>query len=203
MACIWLAVIRVDFAIVTKRSWRTRAHAAIDQIVTRATVSTRIRLAVVDVQFTVLALESFATNALIRTDQVFARSTILTRRRFTFVDFLLTIRSRVALMTVAFVRITEILARSIVAQMLHVHTLALRRILARHHFHVAQFSRPAAGTNAFVYVLALYAGRSVVAWTLRTPVDVFGALFAGEAVRTVTRVVVVMIAARRPIMARL
>lgn len=203
VARVRLAVVRVDFAVVAERSGRARANAAVDQIVARATVSARIRFAVVDVELTVLALESFAANALIRADQILARAPILARCRFAFVDLLLAVRAHVALHTVAFVRIAEILARPVVAQMIHVHALPLRRILAGHHFNVAQPSRPATGTQAFVCVLTLLARRSVVARVLGTPVDVFGALFSRVTVRTVARVVVVVVAARRSVLAGL
>lgn len=203
MAHVRFAVVDINFAVVTKCARRTRARAAVDQIVARATISTGIRLAVVDVQFTILPLEAFKADALIRTDQIFAGAAVLARRRFAFVDFLLTVRSGVALMAMAFVRIAEILARSVAAEMFHVDAFANGRIFARHHFDVAQLSRPAGRANAFVCVLTLHAGRAIVAWILRTPIDVLRALFASETIRAMARIIVVVVAARGSILARL
>jgi len=64
----WFAIVLIDFTNQTDCTWRTRATESANQIVTRSTILTRIRLAVVDVKFTVLALEALFANALVRAD---------------------------------------------------------------------------------------------------------------------------------------
>lgn len=111
------------FVVVTVR---TRTAEVIDEIVTSASVLTRIGSTIVHVELAVLTLESLRTVTQIRADHVLTGGSVLARAGVAFIYFDGTVTARVTIETVAPVAVPDIFARAVVAEAISIYTCKLK-----------------------------------------------------------------------------